>query len=274
LKCKAQIGYFCTNLPLLMNKAIHPKFADKTNEITHIIENFGSEGVLFIDGKRNKIKLFPLGGMTVNVKSFKVPNILNKLVYRFFRKGKAQRSYEFANKLLEKGIGTPQPIAYFENKGPFSLKDSYYMSEQLEADLTYRQLIEIPDYPEHNIILRQFTRFTYKLHELGIEFLDHTPGNTLIKKTGHEQYEFFLVDLNRMNFHSSKMTLNQRVINMAKLTPEPSLVTVMCDEYAKLYGVPYEELHRLMIKHTQYFANRFHRKRRIKEKLGLRKKTK
>lgn len=255
-----------------MNKTIHPEFLPQTQEITHIIENFDTEGVLFIDG-RNKIKLFPLGGMTVNVKSFRIPNIVNKVVYRFFRKSKARRSYEFANILLKKGIGTPKPIAYFENKGPFSFRDSYYMSEQMEADLTFRQLIEIPDYPEHEIIVRQFTQFTFKLHELGIEFLDHTPGNTLIKKTGHEQYEFFLVDLNRMDFHSGTMTLKQRVINMAKLTPEVWLVELMSDEYAKLYGKPYDSILTPMLKYTQYFSNRFYRKRRIKQRLGLKKRT-
>ncbi|QYJ67458.1 lipopolysaccharide kinase InaA family protein [Flavobacterium litorale] len=254
-----------------MNSVIHPDFENKSVEITAIIENFTTQGTLFIDGKRNKIKLFELGNTTVNVKSFKVPNVLNKLVYRFFRKSKAQRSYEFANILLQNGIGTPQPIAYFENRVGLSLKDSYYMSEQLEADLTFRKLIEVTDYPEHEIILRQFTQFTFKLHEKGIAFLDHTPGNTLIKKVGHEQYEFFLVDLNRMQFHT-KMNLEQRVINMAKLTPETDLITVMSDEYAKLYGCTYNEVFRPMVKHTQYFANRFHRKRAIKRKLGLRKK--
>ncbi len=253
-----------------MNKVIHPDFQNQSEEITAIIENFATQGSLFIDGKRNKIKLFELGNITVNVKSFKVPNAVNKFVYRFFRKSKAQRSYEFANILLQKGIGTPQPIAYFENKATLSLQDSYYMSEQLEADLTFRQLIEIPDYPEHEIILRQFTQFTFKLHEKGVAFLDHTPGNTLIKKTGHEQYEFFLVDLNRMRFHT-QMSLEERIINMAKLTPEEHLITVMSDEYAKLYGCSYDAVLQPMIKHTQYFANRFHRKRAIKRKLGLRK---
>jgi len=253
-----------------MNKTIHPEFLPQETQITQIIENFNTEGTLFIDGKRNRIKLFQLQNSTVNVKSFKIPNIINKLVYRFFRKSKAQRSYEFANILLQKGIGTPQPIAFYENRNAFSLQDSYYMSEQLEADLTYRQLIEVPDYPEHEIILRQFTQFTYKLHELGIEFLDHTPGNTLIKKIGSQQYEFFLVDLNRMNFHSS-MSFKQRVINMAKLTPERHLVETMSDEYAKLYGKSYNEVFSLMVKHTQYFSNRFHRKRALKRKLGLRK---
>ncbi|OIQ17275.1 MAG: Kdo domain containing protein [Flavobacterium sp. MedPE-SWcel] len=254
-----------------MNKVIHPNFQNQSEEITAIIENFTTQGTLFIDGKRNKIKLFELNNFTVNVKSFKVPNLINKLVYRFVRKSKARRSYEFANMLLQQGIGTPQPIAYFENKGILSLKDSYYMSEQLEADLTFRQLIEIPDYPEHEIILRQFTQFTHKLHEKGIAFLDHTPGNTLVRKVGEKQYEFYLVDLNRMQFHT-QMNLEQRVINMAKLTPEVHLVEVMSDEYAKLYGCTYEEILKLMIKHTQYFANRFHRKRAIKTKLGLRKK--
>ncbi|RZJ60312.1 MAG: Kdo domain containing protein [Flavobacterium sp.] len=254
-----------------MNKVIHPKFEAKSVEITNIIENFDTLGTLFIDGKRNKIKLFDLDGLTVNVKSFRVPNFINKVVYKFFRKSKAQRSYEFANILLEKGIGTPQPIAFYENRAAFSLKDSYYMSEQLEADLTFRQLIEIPDYPDHENILRQFTRFSYELHEKGVEFLDHTPGNTLIIKTGEGHYSFYLVDLNRMRFHDS-MSFKQRIVNMAKLTPETRLIEVMCDEYAKLYGKPYDEVLKLMKTHTQYFSNRFHRKRRIKTKLGLRKK--
>ena len=45
-----------------------------------------------------------------------------------------------------------------------------------------KELVEIPDFPDHDTILRQFTRFSFNLHEKGIEFLDHSPGNTLIKK--------------------------------------------------------------------------------------------
>ena len=253
-----------------MNKVIHPEFLHQAEEINQIIENFNTGGQMFVDGTRNKINLFDLGNLTVNVKSFKVPNFINKLVYRTFRKSKARRSYEFANILLEKGIGTPQPIAYFEHFTAFTLQDSYYISAQMETELTFRQLIEIPDYPDHENILRQFTRFTFELHEKGVEFLDNTPGNTLIKKIGEEQYAFFLVDLNRMKFHNN-MSFAQRIENMAKLTPETRLITVMSDEYAKLYNKSYDEVLGLMVKRTQYFSNRFHRKRAIKRKLGLRK---
>ena len=68
------------------------------------------------------------------------------------------------------------------------------------------------------------------------------------------------------------MSFRQRIVNMAKLTPEMRLVEVMCDEYARLYGKPYEEVLQLMTRYTQYFSNRFHRKRALKRKLGLRKK--
>ncbi|MFL9844351.1 protein kinase family protein [Flavobacterium rhizosphaerae] len=255
-----------------MNITIHPDFISQSAPINHIITHFSTEGTLFIDGRRNKIKTFPLGDITVNVKSFKVPNFFNKIAYRFLRSSKAQRSYEYANRLMEMGIGTPQPIAFCENSSLVSFKDSYYMSLHMTPDLTYRQLIEIPDYPEHEIILRQFTKFTFRLHEKGVEFKDHTPGNTLINKVGPGRYEFFLVDLNRMTFHNRPMTLEERIKNMSKLTPERHLTEVMSDEYAKLYGRPFEEVFSLMVKHAQYFATRFHRKRAIKRALGLRKK--
>ena len=131
------------------------------DKIIFNINNFNSKGILFGDGKRNKIKLFELEGKTINIKSFKVPNLINKIAYKYFRKSKARRSFEYATTLLEKGIGTPQPIAYLENYDVVGLKDSYFVSDHLDYDLTFRELVEIPDYPDHENILRQFTQFSF-----------------------------------------------------------------------------------------------------------------
>jgi hypothetical protein len=98
-----------------MHEVYHPDFLSKKAEIRDAIENYETKGTLFVDGKRNKIKTFDLGEVILNVKSFRVPNLVNKIVYAFFRPSKARRSYEFANILVEKEIGTPVPIAYFEN---------------------------------------------------------------------------------------------------------------------------------------------------------------
>ena len=94
---------------------IHANFQKHNLNLLKFITVFNTSGILFGDGQRNKIKLFELEGKTINIKSFKVPNLINKIAYKYFRKSKARRSFEYATTLLEKGIGTPQPIAYFEN---------------------------------------------------------------------------------------------------------------------------------------------------------------
>lgn len=245
---------------------VNKVFISKEKEIKKNITDFSSTGVLFGDGKRNTIKLFDLDGKTINIKSFKIPNIINQVAYKYFRKSKARRSYEYANMLLEKGIGTPQPIAYAENFKVTGLEKSFYISEHLKADLTYRELVENPDYPDHENILRQFAKFTYDLHEKGIEFLDHSPGNTLIKRVSENRYEFFLVDLNRMNFHEA-MDFDMRMKNFSRLTPKNEMLAVMSDEYAKHYNKEYEEIFNKMCFYTNDFQAKHHRKMVRKKKL-------
>lgn len=237
-----------------------------SRDILSLIKNFSTSGQLFGNGQRNVIKLFDIEGVTVNIKSFKIPNIINKVAYRYFRKSKARRSYEYATILLEKGIGTPQPMAFLENFNLIGLQDSYYVSEHLDADLTYRELVEIPDYPDHDNILRQFTRFSFELHEKGIEFLDHSPGNTLIKKKEDGNYEFFLVDLNRMEFHDA-MSFEMRMKNLCRLTPVKEMVAVMSNEYSKLYSESEEKTFETLWKYTADFQEKFYRKKRLKKKL-------
>lgn len=235
-------------------------------ELIDIIESFNSKGILFGDGARNKIKLFDLEGEKINIKSFKIPNLINKVAYKYFRKSKARRSYEYANRLLENDIATPHPIAYAENFNLLGLEKSFYISEHLTADLTFRELVENPNYPDHENILRQFTMFTFGLHEKGIEFLDHSPGNTLIKKTSEIKYNFYLVDLNRMNFHED-MDFDSRMKNFNRLTPKTEMLAVMSDEYSKLYGKKYEEIFTKMCFYMNDFQMRFHKKTARKKRL-------
>jgi hypothetical protein len=237
----------------------------KKDEVFLIIENFNSSGIIFGDGKRNTIKLFELEKTTINIKSFKVPGLINKIAYKYFRKSKAERSFNYATLLLENGIGTPQPIAFLVNTNIIGIKDSYYASEHLQCDLTFRELVEIPSYPDHENILRQFTRFSYLLHQKGIEFKDHSPGNTLILKTAEGKYEFYLVDLNRMNFHES-MPFDLRMKNLSRLTPVKEMIAVMSNEYAKVSGESEALIFETLWNETSKFQEKFHRKKRLKKR--------
>jgi hypothetical protein len=234
-------------------------------ELLHLIENFESVGEDFVVGKRNKIKTIPYKNLILNVKSFKVPSLIQGFIYRFLRPSKAKRSYNFAKILEEKGIGTPKPIAYYENKTPFKLLDSYYISEHLIPDLVFKDLFN-RNFIDEEIILQQFARFSFKLHEAGIEFLDHSPGNTLIKKTDSDKYSYYLVDLNRMKFHK-KMDFDTRMKNLSRITPSKEMVKVISYEYAKLYNKEEKVVFDLMWKYTSNFQKRFLRKKRIKKAL-------
>ncbi len=61
---------------------------------------------------RNELKIIELDGIKTVVKSFKVPHFFNRIVYTFFRKSKAYKSYHNAFDLKELNISTPEPIAY------------------------------------------------------------------------------------------------------------------------------------------------------------------
>lgn len=251
-----------------MNFTINPNFQFLENDLKKILEDFKKEGTLIGSDKRNVIKFFPLKDLVINVKSFKTPAFINKIVYQYFRKSKARRSFEYANRLLENGVGTPQPIAYFEEYSLLGLEKSFYISEQMQCDLTYRELVLNPDYPDYENILRQFTQFSFELHEKGIEFLDHSPGNTLIKNLGNGRYAFALVDLNRMNF-DQKLSFERRMKNLSRLTHREDMVAVMSDEYAKLYHQPYEKVFGKMNALTFKFQKKYHRKIELKKKLKL-----
>ena len=249
-----------------MHITIHPEFQKYHVEVTNFLATFDDSGVLFVDGKRNKIKLFQLDGKQLSIKSFKVPNLVNRTAYKFFRKSKARRSYEYANRLIELGINTPQPIAFAEEYVSYGLGKSFYVCAHLEVDLTFRELVEIADYPDYDAILKQFVFFCFQLHEKGIEFLDHSPGNTLIKKVADGSYAFFLVDLNRMNF-LTEMNFETRMKNLSHLSPGKDMVAQLSAEYVKLYVKQAEaKIFEAMWTYTEEFQKRFHQKIQLKKK--------
>lgn len=241
---------------------IDPSFSSSESALQEIIDHFNSSGEIIYDGSRNVVKMFSLHERQVVVKGFKPPHVVNKFVYRFFRKSKAHRSYEYAQKLKSLSIGTPQPIAYFENFTGFAFLDSYYISEFQKSDLTYRELITNPKYPNRIQILKEFTAFTKKIHDNHILFKDHSPGNTLIKKSASGKYEFYLVDLNRMEFR--ELTLDERIQNFSRLTPRRDMVEIMAKTYAELGGYNPDMVFEKMWAETRKFQEKFHRKRRMK----------
>ena len=230
-----------------MDCIVNSKFIELNAEILDIPKVFHTKGALLFQ-HRNIIKTMDINDITLNVKSFRIPHIINRFAYKYIRQSKAKRSYKYAEKLLSLGISTPQPVAYIENSNLLGLTESYYISLQSNCDYVFKDLLS-KNICEIEDILIEFTRFTYKMHSKGVFFIDHSPGNTLISKTDNG-YDFCLVDLNRTKFYNKEISLDLGIKNFYRLGSTPEMVEVMAKEYALLRGADEEYVLNKMMQQT------------------------
>ena len=199
------------------------------------IKQFFKENSNTIHKARNELKVIEYENKKLVVKYFKIPYFINKIVYTFFKKSKAQKSYEYALKIKD---FTPKPIGYIEFYKFGLLDESYFVSEKFDYDFTIREPLLDINFPNKNEIFKAFAQFTFDLHENGIYHLDYSPGNILIKKE-NDNFIFKIVDINRMKFLN--MDLEKRAKNFSKLWAKDEDLEFIAKEYAKIYEKNNEE---------------------------------
>lgn len=143
-----------------------------------------------IDARRNILRVT----QGVVVKQFRTPSLWRGIWYGWFGKSKARRSYEYA--LRMEGL-TPAPIAYREIRICGVLRESWYACKRSECKHTFIELIENPDFPNREQILRAIGRFTAELHRRGIWHPDYSQGNILFND---DASHIEVIDLNRIRW--------------------------------------------------------------------------
>jgi len=227
-------------------------------ELVSNIRSYFSESTDSIWDKRNKLKVIIIKEKSLIIKSFKVPHIINKIAYTFLRDSKAQRSYENSLDILE---FVPQPIGYAEFFRFGLLYDSYFVCEKYDYDFTIREPLTQNDFPEKEAVFKDFASFTHALHRKGVEHLDYSPGNVLIKKLASKDYEFKIIDVNRMKF--KKFTKKECLENFAKLWSNDKDLKIIITEYAKLISMETEEALAIVRKASQKHKDKKNFKKKI-----------
>lgn len=199
-----------------------------------LVKAFQDSGTI-VQAGRNTVKMIEDAGSRISVKSFKIPNPFNALVYRYIRSSKARRSYENARKLLVMGINTPKPIGYLEYGGLLGIRQTYYACEHRAMAVTLRDVLSGEGFPDKGVIMAQYAAFMFDLHQKGIEFKDSTPGNFLVEKVAEGKYAFYLVDINRMKFHGTPLSFFARMKNLSKLTEETAVLRQLEQLYSGFY---------------------------------------
>lgn len=222
------------------------------------IKNYFLSATDSIHKARNEIKIIDFNGESLVVKSFKIPSILNKIVYTFFRDSKAKKSYENSIKIID---FVPKPIGYVEFKKFGLMHESYFVSENFKYDFTIREPLLQTDFKNKDGVFKAFARFTCNLHEQGIFHLDYSPGNILIKEE-NEDYIFKIVDINRMEF--KPLDLDERLKNFAKLWAKDEDLKIIIKEYSKLIESDEEGCLRIALKESQAHKDRKNAKKRLR----------
>lgn len=195
---------------------------------------------------RNELREMDWYGTKVVIKSFRVPNLINRIAYGVFRSSKAQRSFEYAEMLRREGIGSPTPVAYYTERNGLLFTRSYYVSLKSECPYSYVNLMR-GDFPGQEEILRAIARTTAALHEKGYLHKDYSRGNILFRHTD-KGVEVEIIDLNRIRFRTVNMEEGCR--NFERLPGTPEMFAILADEYAKARGFDANECLKLILKYN------------------------
>lgn len=186
-----------------------------------------------IHDDRNQIRLVVIDGMPVVMKQFKRRNLKGRLRHTFFRKNKARCAFENAIELLKRGFVTPQPIAYQEVRRMGIIEQVYFACEYTDASMVDGRLTDKKLFDKELAIA--YARFVAKMHESGVLHCDLNPLNTLVKER-EGQYDFQLIDINRMQFFNGPVPKKESMEEWNLLWWFSDEWLIMLREYAAIRG--------------------------------------
>ncbi|MDD5372000.1 MAG: hypothetical protein PHO62_01090 [Sulfurimonas sp.] len=207
---------------------------------------------------RNEIKIIDFEDESLVVKSFKIPNAINKIVYTVFKDSKAKKSYENSIKIKD---FVPKPIGYIEFRKFGLINESYFVSENFKYDFTIREPLLDAGFENREAVFKALSQFTFMLHEKGIFHLDYSPGNILIKEE-NGSYIFKIVDINRMEF--KPLGLEERLKNFSKLWAKDDDLKTIIKEYCKLINGDEDSCIKIALKQSQAHKDRKNAKKRLR----------
>lgn len=224
---------------------VHPDYAHLAPFLRSLPQRMArGEGEVIHRG-RNELRIMHHDGLDLVVKAFHRPHVINRFVYGTLRASKAKRSYANACLLLDLGIGTPQPVGYYNVRSTLGLAfdKSYFVTLRSVCTHRYEEFFE-HDMPEMPDVLRAIGHITARLHEAGLAHKDYGRANILFGYDKDGQLRIELVDLNRMAH--GPLDIHAGCKNFERLPATPEMHRLMAETYAADRGFDADECFRLM----------------------------
>lgn len=222
-----------------------------------LIERIARSGVpadaTVIFSQRNTIYTIPSGGITVNIKQFALPNLINRYVYGNLREGKARRSFANSQRLTRLGFRVPSPLAFIEERTRVRFWRSYFISEHIDGLTEMRSISRHPFVGE---LLVAVGREMARIHAAGVWMKDFSPGNILFRRLSDGSFEFYYVDLNRIEFDVTDRSKLDRM--WERLIFDPAQLTIAAEAYAEATGLDPADVTATAVRQMRSFVRRKH----------------
>lgn len=236
---------------------INKKYEHLRGWLERLPEDFEHLGEVIYD-KRNQLRIITApDGTLVNAKRYCVPHLVNRIVYSTgIRQPKGLRAFSYPARLLERGIDTPEPIAYIEERHCGLLGLSYFVSVQSPLGHT---LYEMGDAREgtYEALAEALGQFTATMHEQEVLHLDYSPGNILWDKD-EQGYHFAIVDINRMRF--GKVDIKDGCAALRRLWGPKRFIELIARSYAAARGFDEQQAVDLTMQARAAFWTRYQRR--------------
>ncbi len=170
----------------------------------------------------------------VVVKAFRRPSRARSLRYR--RQGsKARRAWEIARFLVERGIGTPEPLGFLERWDDDQLTESYFLTEFQAGAVDVRSEVQrlldgTREVERLKTLVRIVAREVRSLHAIGVQHKDLGFQNILVRREADGWSNPQFIDLNRAKIRAV-FSARQRARDVKSLWLPKRLRPVFFAEY-------------------------------------------
>jgi len=187
------------------------------------------------------------GAAPVAVKHFETRSWLQRRADDWFGTP-AARSWRVALALVERGVGTPPPVAYAVETADRATQRSFYVSEYDAGLTSFRQaLIHVyrdePDCETCMALLESTANGVRRLHDAGVRHGDLGNQNILLRRIEPRAWtDVQFVDLNRARIRVGPLPLRERAYDLSRIYLPSDLLRIFKEMYFQ--GRPSEAFQR------------------------------
>lgn len=181
-----------------------------------------------------------------------------KRLFYLCKPSKGLRHWNTASRMLQKGISTPLPVAFYERHHNSGVRDSYYICQYIPGAFSSRQVCNAfrQGQKEYRGLDKQqwfdlLTGFICNMHNAGILHRDLSVGNLMLTQDDDGKITPYLIDIGRAKVVKTTLGGRQRILDLMRICykldwPDRELL-IQC--YCKNWGRSLPAYWRLAVKY-------------------------